>query len=507
MSFNISRRNLVAIGISAILIISGSVTAILISNKPKSADLGNSILTYNETTSVYQGNVLANISITQHDFFKGDNIPFNLEVIIGDSKARLNHISVSVKDLDMNRTADQHIMINSLFDPGTHLLDLEIEPGFDINGFVALTNKNYTLTSYTLIYTQVHEVNNITKSMNHTLFGYLPEKHEQATNLDWVVQTEINGSVTIIQNNFTTVSSEENALVSLTTEIETIGYTRINYNISGLINSTVNMTVKDETRIYNDSTGYFPIGLFEDKHNLTILFNITSHENVSLQISIPTQKIAILTVIANDHWEGLSDDGLKFRDPAYYLDQVNSRFRSSMNLTFVQVALVDFEMRFESTNMETMKSIAILDVGDKYRLNNSIWNPGVGTQKSNAGADILLILSNRTMTNLGVVFSNQNLAIAVRGSLNTGDTAIELRLPQSYADNLIQHELSHIFRAPDRWTESDEVSIMSKSRPDDALLDLVTKSFWLVQTAWLEEDIQTMVENTDVFLTNSQTEL
>ncbi|OLS29459.1 MAG: hypothetical protein HeimC2_00100 [Candidatus Heimdallarchaeota archaeon LC_2] len=499
MSFTITKRNLSVIGISVLLIISGSIATILISNNTQSIDLGNSISNYEQEAIKYNGSLSADFSITQQDFYKGNNIPFSLEVHVEETIARLNYISIGIVDLEMNRTADQHIIIDELYNPGTHLLNLELRPGFEENGFVALTNQNYTLTSYVLIYTQVHIVSNFTASLEHNLFGYLAPIYEQATNLNWFEPIEINASIITTQNKLTVTSTKENASASIGAEIETTGYTRIYYNLTGLVNSSLQIGIEGDILTVNDDFGYFQIGNYQGKHNLTIFFNITDNENISLEISIPTQKIAILTVIANDNWENLTGDELKFREPSFYLDQVNSRFSSTMNLTFVEVAVVEFEMRISTISLELMRSFAGIDVGEKLLLNNSIWDFGVGTQTANAGADILLILSNRTMTNLGVVFSNQNTAIAVQGSQNTGNTAVELRLTPSFADNLIQHELSHIFHAPDRWTETDEASIMSKSRPDDFILDFVFDSFWLRQITWLEVDIQTMVDNTSVF--------
>ncbi|MFV2015094.1 MAG: hypothetical protein ACC656_06690, partial [Candidatus Heimdallarchaeota archaeon] len=301
------------------------------------------------------------------------------------------------------------------------------------------------------------------------------------------------------------ISTDENATVTIQTEIETTGYTRMYYNVSGQTNSSIQIGITNFMNITNSTSGYLPIGEYEGKQNVTIQFAIIEKENISLTFSLPTRKITIMTVVANNNWEKLSEDGTEFRKADFYLDQLNGHFSTKFNVTFVQVANVDFSSSSSGSNLLIMREEAIRAVGSNLKLNGSRWQTGVGTQLDNAGGDILLILTNKTMSNLGIVFrapdgkNSLNLAIAARGSQNTGQESVELRLSSIWADNLIQHELSHIFRAPDRWTEDDPASVMTKSRPDDAYSDFVTSKFWLTRTNWLEEDIQTMVDHFDVF--------
>ena len=75
------------------------------------------------------------------------------------------------------------------------------------------------------------------------------------------------------------------------------------------------------------------------------------------------------------------------------------------------------------------------------------------------------------------------------GSLNANG----FRLQPSWADNLFQHELSHVFGAPDRYTGEDPPSIMTKSETlQDLLDDLANGTLWLELTNWLDEDLLTI---------------
>ncbi|MCE7734261.1 MAG: hypothetical protein GPJ54_05230 [Candidatus Heimdallarchaeota archaeon] len=502
-----SRRSLAALGIISIIVVS-SIAIIIISNDdPVPKNLGPGISDILDENISYAGSLTAIVNFTQEDFYKGESIPFELQVDVESSPARLETITLGVRDLNLSRTANQSIQLDILINPGTHSIPLELKPGFQLNGFVALVNKNYTLTSYQLNYTQIQVQQSIGGNLNHNLYGRLYSAYDQAKEMTW--DTSIVNNATLFvnnNNNVTLTSNEENATAIIQAEIETTTYTRLYYNVSGQINSSIQIGINNFMNITNSTSGYLPIGEYQGKQNVTLLFNITDHENVSIVFSIPTRKIAIMTVVANNNWERLSEDGTEFRKADYYVNQLNSHYSEVFNMTFVIVANVNFDSSPASSNLFVMRQEAITTVGTNLKLNQSKWHDGVGTQLENAGGDILLILSNKTMDHLGIVFrapdgeNNLNMAIGARGSLNTGQESIEIRLPSIYGDNLIQHELSHIFRAPDRWTEDDLASIMTKSRPSDALFDIATAKFWLMRTNWLEQDIQTMVDHVDVFL-------
>lgn len=501
-----SRRNLAALGLVAIVAISSVAIYILTADESEPKNIGPGVSNILDEIVEYDGSLTANVNFTQENFYKGENIPFELLVDVDTSPARLDVLIIEAIDLNLSRSANQHIPIDLLVNPGTHTIQLELSPGFNTNGFIALVNKNYTLTGYQLNFTQIQKKQSLSGNLNHNLFGQLHSTYDQAKRINWEVLEQTNSSISIINGNTTLTSTHENATAIMQTQLETTAYTRLYYNVSGQTNSSIQIGISNLQNITNSTAGYLPIGEFRGKQNVTIHFNILNHENISLTFSIPTRKIALMTVVANNNWENLSDDGTQFRDVAYYFDQLNTHFSDVFNMTFVLAANVHFDSTRGSSNLLIMREEAITSVGVNLNLNGSRWQAGVGTQLDNAGGDVLLILTNKTMDHLGIVYrapdgkNNLNIAIAARGSLNTGQESIQLRLPSVYGDNLIQHELSHIFRAPDRWTEDDPSSIMTKSRPSDALFDIVTAKFWLMRTNWLELDIQTMVDHFDIFV-------
>lgn len=501
-----SRRNLGALGITIVLVVSSIAIIVFSNDDSEPLDLGLGVSDIQSEIVDYDGSLTAVVNFTQKDFYKGESIPFELQVIVESSPARLETITLGVRDLNLSRSANQSIQLDMLINPGTHSLPLELNPGFNIDGFVALVNKNYTLTSYRLNYTQIQLKQSISGELNHNLFGKLYSVYDQAEEMTWTPRSITNATLNVNNNNITLTSTNENATATIYTEIETTAYTRLYYNVTGQTNSSIQIGINNFVNITNSTAGHLPIGEYQGRQNVTILFNITNHENISIVFSIPTRKIAIMTVVASNNWEEVSEDGLKFHNASYYMDLYNTHFSSVFNMTFVNVANVDFDSSPGSSNLLIMREEAIKAVGTNLKLNQSRWAVGVGTQLENAGGDILLILSNKTMDHLGIVYrapdgeNNLNLAIAVGGSLNTGQISVKLRLRSTWADNLIQHELSHIFRAPDRWTEDDPPSVMTKSRPIDAYIDFASSNFWLGRTNWLEADIQTMVDHFDIFL-------
>jgi hypothetical protein len=205
--------------------------------------------------------------------------------------------------------------------------------------------------------------------------------------------------------------------------------------------------------------------------------------------------VTLFAVIADDDWSGQSLDSFNFRTPEFYLKKASSQFSSILNLTIIPAAYVALPPAIPPNLINFADSTHSV-VGNALQLVNLTWTFGPGTFEENKGYDILLIFTNKTMSNLGIVLGTNlqgafNMAIHARGSLNTGN----YRLPPSFADNLIQHEVSHLFGAPDRFTADSDTSIMTKSLPEDALLDILTGSFWLSQTTWLEQDIQTMIRD------------
>jgi hypothetical protein len=228
--------------------------------------------------------------------------------------------------------------------------------------------------------------------------------------------------------------------------------------------------------------------------SIQLNFTLGINSTIVLELALPTRKTVLFAIVASNNWSSRSVDNLQFFLPKYYIDQASSRFQDVFNLTIMPIHQVNFTSNAGS-NLVSLRDEAINQTGNQLSLPTGDWDYVSGISPNNAGADILLVMTNKTMDYLGVVFSESgntlNAAVHARGSLNTGN----YRLHSSLADNLVQHEISHIFGAPDRFTDSSLPSIMTKSKLNDAPIDIVFGNFWLFLTQWLEQDIQTMFEN------------
>ncbi|MFV2014990.1 MAG: hypothetical protein ACC656_06160, partial [Candidatus Heimdallarchaeota archaeon] len=234
-----SRRNLAALALVGIVVVSSVAIIILSNNQTEQADLGPGVSDVDDEIIQYDGSLTASVNITRQDFFKGESIPFDLLVNVEASPARLDGITIEVMDLNLSRSANQTIPIDILVNPGAHTIPLELSPGFDQNGFVAIVNKNYTLTGYQLNYTQIQKKQSTGGDLNYNLYGKLYPVYDQAVGMIWDVLQESNATVTVNSNNVTLISTDENATATIQTEIETTAFTRMYYNVSGQTNSSI----------------------------------------------------------------------------------------------------------------------------------------------------------------------------------------------------------------------------------------------------------------------------
>ncbi len=451
----------------------------------------------------YRYNVDINVIINQTKYYKGQNIPFNLLVNISGWRVHIKYILFFVKS--GISIAGQKININKTLDPGNHLLSYTIFPSFTYKGFIALNYGNYIMENFSVSCEVFENKFNISNKIDHP-FEIIPYPIvDQAKLFNWSIDTSHNIQSVIFNHSRIEIQTGGfNGSIIFHTRIYPLGYTNINYQYTNMLNSSIDAYVsynKDNNTIkINGINNSIPIGVLNNNnYNYTLFMkvNINNTETVLINLKMQTQKNVIFVVSANNNWTGRSTDGFTFQKPWYYIHQASSRYEKTFNISFLEVLEFHFSSNTTSNLFELIND-ARISVGDA--LFSSGWDALPGTSKANRGADILLIFTNKTMDHLGVVIGEDNkafnMAVSARGSLFQGN----YRLPSNFADNLLQHEMSHIFGAPDRWTYSDPPSIMTKSMPDDAFLDIAFGRFWLMRTNWLEIDIQTMIHESLNFL-------
>jgi len=419
--------------------------------------------------------------------YKGDMINMELSVEVN-TTTTLSAIRINATDPKYNRQGSQMIPLNLTLDAGQLTTQLKISPAFP-DGFgmvMAEPDLAYQIDSYTLFYN--NSKNYIKTGMINSQLSIMKNTaYDQMDHLDWTVPDQ---TASVVASAGTlNITSAIPTTFTLSTLINTTGYTRLNYSLS-IADANLVMLVDNYT-LGPIPENYLPLGNFKGMHNLTLTGTINTGGSLNMSLSLITKRVVFFTVIADNHWAGTGTDGYVFRDPSYYIQQASSPFENVFNVTYIPSKVVHTSTP-DSDNLVDYTNTVLTEVGTALNLTSDIWTIGSGTFEQNMGYDLLLVFTNVTMQHLGIVYGNQtgafNLGVHSRGSHYTGN----YRLPPVFADNLIQHEVSHIFGAPDRFTTTSPPSIMTKSTPDAALGDILRGTFWLYQTSWLEQDIQTM---------------
>ena len=474
----------------------------------------NGPYTDNENTSsgVSAGNFNLTLNITQTNFYKGDNIDFTASLVVESSIAYFDNLTISVIEPSDDISANQSILIKQSFQPGTYTLNLTLTPGFNIDGLVALVDKTYNLTAYYVYYNQGLQDHVLVKPYSHQLIGAKRAAYEQLKDRDWNILQENNVIAERSGSTLNVTSLPGNSDFSVQITAQTTGYTRLNYDIFGLDTSSLNLTIGSYQIILTNQSnfGYIGIGNLQGLYNISIGGNLVGNENISISLEMITQYLPIYAVIANDNWGPTKTNSDNFESPSAYIKVVSKRFEQTMNISIIPIAYFDLVLSSLVNSLTTLGSTANIEAGNAFNLLGGSWKEIAGTSPLNNGADVMLVFTNRTMDHLGTVHrvddnNNVNVALIAQGStnLNAGNqyegVDVDLRISPIWCDNLIQHEFSHIFKAPDRWTDTDPTSVMTKSKLDFAYGDILHNEFWLFLTNWLEQDIQTMMLHTYYF--------
>ena len=138
------------------------------------------------------------------------------------------------------------------------------------------------------------------------------------------------------------------------------------------------------------------------------------------------------------------------------------------------------------------------DAGELLNLQDD-WDIVYGRSSKNHGFDLLLTFSNRTSEHYGFAYYERNAAFHFGQSEELGEYSW-ISIVEDWAENLIQHEISHNFGAHDRDRLVSPPSVMSKpSTPEQTIADFTTNLLWLQVNNWLLEDILLMLKNRIMF--------
>ncbi len=445
---------------------------------------------------------IRNTSI-QNTQLEGNNIILSLTLYS-------TYYSLSLRAIELNLTKNGKSLVSN-FSINFHLqkdknttVQYNIPRGFSDasnHKFMLIDKGNYTLNSIALRYnsTSVYTSKAFLIGSSFNIIGEPISQMQRgslwtAEQIDLSTGKRISNFFLTMKESSIKINADFNSTFILRSQINLTSVNFVKLSSSG--KSPTNFFINGSSAVVTlNSSSSANVAQFSNTTKFEVVFNLEKGESLTISILVPKQLIVLYYGIADDHWE------TNFENPLITMNLVNKYFKEWFNIKFVFSIKINF-VSPSTTNLPTMMLSAAKQFGEALGLMNNTWDIGPGKRKGNLGLDFLLIISNKTMSNYGMVLGDRNagynMASNVGGSLN----ARGFRLAQDWADNLFQHEISHMFNAPDRYTGQDPPSIMTKSStPEQVVSDISAGTSWLQINNWLPQDLVTMANAIKEFQT------
>ncbi len=410
---------------------------------------------------------------------------------------------------------------------GSYNLTVLINPFLNTTtGYFALNVGEYTLNSFRIIFEKKipviqEELASIFQVINPTskellengnfqddLVGWnLLKKDNNLTN-EIIVQDSLNGKSFFVYNN-QNISSENSTWISISQTINSTNSRFLSFsqylegdNFSIEINLLINGIKVDMGVV---------LGILSEKEQLIYYGNSTSTVDITLQINFLSAEIGtklylddisiakyehrVFVVLLNDNWEIIGNE-MGRKNLFESIAETSFFFEKYLGIKLIPI--LELEWYPNNTSKEVVDLIALHDAGELLNLQDD-WDIVYGRSSKNHGFDLLLTFSNRTSEHYGFAYYERNAAFHFGQSEELGEYSW-ISIVEDWAENLIQHEISHNFGAHDRDRLVSPPSVMSKpSTPEQAIADFTTNLLWLQVNNWLLEDILLMLKNRAMF--------
>jgi hypothetical protein len=464
------------------------------------------------------------------EIMKGDSLPVTLELLIGDNKEIvITSFSLGIESgtYSLNGTVNYNLL-ESIEGEGSHTVVLFVGPLLDTStGYFALNGGEFRINSLNLVFEgRIPQINKILDN-SFTVISGLEE--EQLVNRNFqdgldsweMKQSDENVSVSVVQSS----PLEEESLKITNLE-------EINSSVSSwiAISQTLNLTqthfISFQQSIISTNCS-FEVYLYTDgiKVNMSLILDETSatdqlihygyadgFSNITLQIvfayadnatefyldnlSILQYVHRVFVVVLNDNWEIIGNE-IGRDSPSRAIE--GASFYFVRELGYELIPIIEHEWHPPNVSMEVVDDLGLEAAGEKLSLNRS-WHVAKGRSDLNHGFDLLTGFSNRTSEHFGFAYYTYNVAFHFAQSKELGEEYSWVTIVNDFADNLVQHEISHNFGAHDRDRTYWPPSVMSKpSTPEQVYEDVLGNKLWLIVNNWLIEDIVLMLEHRKMF--------
>ena len=242
-----------------------------------------------------------------------------------------------------------------------------------------------------------------------------------------------------------------------------------------------------------------PFGEGSGNTNITLQISFLYADNDTKiyldNLSILQYEHRVFVLMLNDNWETIGDEIGRY-NLFTTLRNVSSFFEKDLGIMLIPI--LELEWHPIDASWDVVDDDAKAAAGVMLGLEGD-WDVAAGRSAYNHGFDLLTSYSNQTSEHYGFAYYKMNACFHFGQSEELGEYSW-LTIVADWAENLIQHEISHNFGAYDRDRTFFPPSVMSKpSNPDQVIADFLINRLWLQVNNWLTEDIVLMLENRAMF--------
>jgi len=476
----------------------------------------------------FSGNV-SFVSITHsEEILKGDPLVLDFELeISGTNKLNIKSVEIGISSSAYSLNDTIHYDISNEMLRGQKVLSVNIGPLLNTStGHFALNIGNYKVEFANITFENKASAIFTDLSLDFTVVN--PSETEKLNNGDfqgglngWTINQMSNnisselsthglleGDALLIENN-QDVQPTDSVWVSIS---QTINLTDTHYlSFEQIIESTncsielsllfddvpVNTNLElTEGSLQNQILHY---GYALGNTNVTLLVSFTyADNNTSVyldKLSILQYEHRIFVLSLNDNWETIGDE---IGRPSTFETIINASYFFEKELGIKLIPILEREWQPENLSWVVVDDDALASAGEMLGLEGD-WDVVMGRSNQNHGFDILISYSNQTSDHYGFAYYERNACFNFGQSEELGEYSW-LTIVGDWAENLIQHEVSHLFGAEDRDRTFFSPSVMSKpSNPDQVVADFTINRLWLQVNNWLIEDVLLMLANRAMF--------
>lgn len=471
-----------------------------------------------------------NIISVEESTIKGDSVKIVFEIYIGKrGDVLIENIQFGIfsKEYNFNTTTIQEIN-QTRSGKASYNITIFLYPLLNSSeGFYALNVGDYNLYSANVSFGE--QLPTVFEKINFDFSIVNPEKEEKATNgdfsnesagweinkLDSTLIPDIEPSSPLNESSFhisnvDNITATNSTWVSISQNMNLTNAHFISFEIlldkPGIlgVNLTINDTPQTMSLILTESSSTDQIIYFEHTEGianvtLQIIFTeVTEYSNVYLDnISVISYEHRVFIVSLNDNWEYRNDEIFR-KNPMIDIRNASTYFEKDLGIKLIPILELNWQPA--TTEYPAVYNYAKQIAGDMLDLEGD-WDVHYGRSLNNHGFDFLSCFSNQTSDHFGFAFLNSNIAFHFAQSRELENyLGFSFSMPDEWAENIIQHEISHDFGALDRDRAIYPPSVMSKPYTvEQALADLAISKLWSQVNNWLIDDILLMLANREMF--------